>query len=165
MSANRANIYWHLENQIPSEDRRAIGMVYEKMVDVSAAEIIFLKDVPKELVAAPGAGKVLEFISAVIFLDYGTTVYTGGGNLTILYNSGSAVSDLVANSELINENEDTYENIGALAGAANQSLDVNTALELTVANADHAAGGGGTLKVAISYRIHDFNEKHPRFDN
>lgn len=163
MSANRSNIAWHLENQIPGTDHRAIGMVYEKMVDVSAAEIILLKDVPKELVAAPGAGKVLEFVSAVIFLDYGTTQYTDGGDLSI-QNSDTDVSTTIDKDSLINEDEDTYGKLYAKE-ADDQVFVTNTVLELTVASADHAAGGGGTLKVAISYRIHDFNEKHPRFDN
>ena len=75
MSANRSNIAWHLENQIPREDQRAIGMVYEKIVELTSAEILALFTTAKELVEAPGVGKVLEFVSGVFFIDIrcGTT--------------------------------------------------------------------------------------------
>ncbi|UCF48291.1 MAG: hypothetical protein JSU89_14165, partial [Myxococcales bacterium] len=39
-------------------------------VEVTSAEILALNSTPKTLVPAPGAGKVLEFISAILILDY-----------------------------------------------------------------------------------------------
>jgi len=59
-------------------------------VSISNAEIKALRATPKSLVAAPGAGKVLEFVGAVLIHDYGTNVLTeAGDNLGIKYTNGS----------------------------------------------------------------------------
>lgn len=163
MSANRANIAWHLENQIPGDDRRAIGMVYEKIVELTSAEILALYTTPKELVEAPGAGKVIEFMSACLFLDHGGTDYAAGGDLVIQTITGNvAVSDVSPAAEFMNLSADAYEIIQALSDST--SVAVNDGLELTNGSANHTTGNG-TVKVSIMYRIHDFNTKHPRFDN
>jgi len=131
-----------------------IPILYKK-VFITSAEILLLYTTPKTLVDAPGTGKVIEYLSGVAFLDHGGTDYTAGGNLVIQsITSNTAVSDVVANTELINENEDTYESMQALS--ANVSLDVGEGLELTNASAVHATGNG-TLVIDIAYRIHDFS--------
>ena len=163
MSANRANIAWHLENQIPGTDRRAIGMVYEKLVEVSAAEILLLNTTPKVLVASPGAGKVIEFLSAVLFLDYSGTAFAAGGDLVIRSIGDIVVSDVSPAAEFMNLSADAYEVIQALSDST--SLAVNDGLELYNGSAVHTGGGTSTVKVLVRYCIHDFNEKHPRFDN
>jgi len=138
----------------PEEWKGQIPIRY-KRVEISSAEILLLYSTPKTLVAAPGAGKVIEFLSAVLFLNHGGTDYADGGNLVIqTATSNTAVSDVIANTELINEDEDTYEVLQALSD--NTSLDVNEGLELTNASAVHTTGNG-TLVVDIAYRIHDFN--------
>lgn len=164
MSANRSNIAWHLENQIPGTDRRAIGMVYEKLITLTAVQILLLYSAPVELVAAPGAGKVIEFLSAALFLDYSGTAFAAGGDLKIQTITGNVVvSDVSPASEFMNLSADAYEIIQALSDST--SVAVNDGLEITNATAVHTGGDTSTVKVSIMYRIHDFNEKHPRFDN
>jgi hypothetical protein len=61
-------------------------------VTVSSAEILALNATPKTLVAAPGAGKVLEFVSATLFFDATATAYAGiaaGEDLAIRFTDGS----------------------------------------------------------------------------
>jgi len=163
MSANRSNIAWHLENQIPGTDRRAIGMIYEKLVEVSAAELLLLNTVPKVLVESPGAGKVIEFLSAVFFLDWSGTDFADGGDLIIRSISDIVVSDAIPAADFMNLSADAYEVMQALS--ANTSLAVNDGLELYNDTQAHTGGGTSTVKVLVRYCIHDFNEKHPRFDN
>lgn len=139
---------------IKNEWKGEIPLRYER-IEISSAEILLLYSTPKTLVVAPGSGKVIEFVSAVMFLNHGGTDYAGGGNLVIqTITSNTSVSDLVANSELINENEDTYECVQALSD--NVSLDVNEGLELINASGVHTTGNG-VLVVDVAYRIHDFN--------
>ena len=46
-------------------------------VTLTAAQVTLLNTTPVTLVAAPGAGKALMLLDAVLFLDYATTAYDG----------------------------------------------------------------------------------------
>lgn len=158
MAANRANIGWYLDNQIGGEDDRITGRIYEKEVKLTSAEILDLYNTPKQLVVAPGTGKVIELLSAVFFLNFGVQ-YTGGGALTIrTITAGAAVSEDIAAGDLINHDDDIYRaaNSALCADGADVELAANDGLELYNATAVHA-DGTGTLTVKIMYRIHDFN--------
>lgn len=70
-----------------------------------------LRATPQTLVAAPGAGKVLEFVSAELYLDYGgTNVFTeSAANLAVKYNNGSGVqvSQTIESTGFIDQSADT----------------------------------------------------------
>lgn len=162
MPANRATIAWHLENQIPRENQRAIGMVYEKLVSVSSAEILALFTTAKELVAAPGVGSVLEFISATFFIDYNSATYTTRGDLTVnLATTGTAVSNTLDAADLVQKTADTYVLL-AVKDDEETVLQDNEALELRCATGNPLVGDS-PIWVSILYRIHDFSSDNPRF--
>lgn len=162
MSANRSNIYWHLENQILGEDQRAIGMVYEKIVELTAAQILLLYTTPVELVEAPGANKIIQFLSAALFLDHSGTDFAAGGDLKVQTITGNVVvSDVSPASEFMNLTVDSYEIMQVLSDSV--SVAVNDGLEITNASAVHTGGGTSTVKVAVRYCIHDFSGENPRF--
>jgi len=156
MAANRATIGWYLTNQIGGENDRITGRVYEKTITITTAELLALRASPKELVAAPGIGKVLQFMGAVGFLDYNSATYTANGELTIRYtdNSGTAVSDAVANSALFHQADDCYEEFAILS--AETELTVNAALVLSEGTGE-ATTGDSPITIKIFYRILDFN--------
>ncbi len=137
-----------------NEWKDEIPILYKRVL-VTSAEILLLYSTPKTLVDAPGSGKVVEFLSAVFFLDHGGTDYAAGGAAVIQTITGNtAVSDAVAAGTLINASADVY--VVAQALSAEVALDVNQGLELTNASAVHTTGNG-ILFVNIAYRIHDFN--------
>ncbi len=139
---------------IKNEWKGEIPLRYER-IEVSSAEILLLYTTPKTLVVAPGPGKVLEFVSAVFFLNHGGTDYAAGGAAVIQTITGNtAVSDAIAAGTLINASADAY--VVAQALSAEVALDVNQGLELTNASAVHTTGNG-VLVVNVAYRIHDFN--------
>lgn len=75
----------------------AAVVVLQKSVDVivSSAEILALNATPKQLVAAPGAGKVLLLDRAIFFLDYNSAAYTGvaaGEDWNISYENASGLA-------------------------------------------------------------------------
>lgn len=157
---NRANLVYNVKNQIADSDGDYAGRIYEREVDISAAEILLLHTVPKELVPAPGALKVIEFLSMVAYLTVGTVVYADGGALTVRTITGDAdISEDIAAADLINHATSVCRaaNSDLCAGGADTDLAINDGLELYVATQQHTGGGGGTLKVKIMYRIHDFN--------
>ena len=162
MSANRSNIAWHLENQLLGQDSRAIGMIYEKIVDVSSAELLALSTTPKELVEAPGADKVVELLSAVFFVDYNSAAYATYGDLTInLHTTGTAISNTLDLADLLAKTADTYVRL-PVADDEETVLQDNEALELRVATGNPVTGDS-PIKVALQYRIHDFGGENPRF--
>ncbi len=74
----------------------------EQFVDVTVttAELLALFATPKELVAAPGAGRFLLFTGAFLFLDFNAAAYAGiaaGEDLQISYTNGAG--QLVAQIE------------------------------------------------------------------
>lgn len=169
--SNRSNIAWHLENQIPREDDRAIGMIYEKRVELTNAEIKALRASPKELVEAPGAGKLIEFVSAVLFMDYGSEVLTEStDNLAIEYDDGTGepVCTTIETTGFLTASADQIMIAVpiVLAGTVTALANVNKNLVLINTGDGEIAGNASadtTMMVQISYRILDFNTAHPRF--
>ena len=137
----------------PEEWKGQIPLRYER-VEISSAEILALETTAKVLVPAPGAGKVVEFVSAVFFLDHGGTDYTGGANIVV--ETGSSGTNLSANlgTSLLQSSADAYAILGALE--AGVVTDVNEGLSLLNSSTTFATGNG-TLVVHVAYRIHDFN--------
>lgn len=119
-------------------------------VAVTSAELLALFTTPKELVAAPGAGYVLEFISAVFILDYGTATYATNGNLTIAHDT-TAVSDALAEGDFLFKTADSMSVVQALS--ADVILAENKAINLTLATGNPATGDG-VVRVKVAYRKH-----------
>jgi len=156
MAANRANIGWYLDNQIGGEDDRLTGRIYDKIITLTSAEILALNTTAKELVAAPGTGKVLEFISGVVFLDYGTTTYASYGHLIARTGTtNTQLSETLNKSHLVHRVADHYEVLRRLT-SDNARLDDNESIELHASDGNPITGNG-TIKIKVTYCIHDFN--------
>lgn len=125
-------------------------------VTVSSAELLALAATPKELVAAPGAGNFIQFLSAQLVLDYNSAAYVeSGDNFAIRYTDGTGVivSDAIETTGFIDQTADTITNaipiadaIVAATGAVDQALVLhNTGSEITT--------GDSPVYVTIAYRI------------
>ena len=108
------------------------------------------------LVPAPGAGKVLEFTSAVLINEYDTAAYTAGGNTTINIGAGgAALSGLVSNANFIQATADKIIQLLPL-DATFLTLTENTSLNLVSASAPTNPGtAAGEFHYKVSYRIHN----------
>lgn len=116
-------------------------------VTLSSAEILALAVVPKTLIVAQGAGKLIRVLAVTMRLNYGTATYTGGA-LRVYYTSGG--SFIVTNSTYTNTSTVIYN--PALSStqvftvsAENDSLIMDAASAVTV--------GDGSLDVYISYIV------------
>ena len=132
-----------------------VATVKYAAVEISSAEILALYTTPKGLVAAPGAGKILEFISLLLAYDYGTVAYTIGTatNLQVKYTdaSGAAVSVTQAVTGMIDQATDQLRALDKLEASVTPV--VNAALVLTLAVANPTAGNG-TIHAKVAYRVH-----------
>jgi len=126
-----------------------------KEVTLTASDIANLNATPYTIVEAPSSGKIVEFISAVIIYDYGTTQFTGGGSLVFQQSTtGNDYSVSVASSQLTAAG-DSISFVPAFAGDYFESDPAeNDAIVLTNGTAPFAAGDG-VLRVKINYRVHN----------
>ena len=65
--------------------QHSLGVPVEDAISVSSAEILALHSDGKQLVAAPGAGKIVQIRWATISYTFGTVEYTGGGGILFRY--------------------------------------------------------------------------------
>ena len=130
-------------------------------VSLTAAQVKVLRATPFELVAAPGAGKVLEFVSAILKLNYGSEVFTeSADNLVIEYDDGAAaiVSQVIESTGFIDQGADTQSNALPSVDAIDASADVENKNLALFNNGDGEIAGNAsddsTLDVHITYRVH-----------
>jgi len=111
-----------------------------------------------EIIPAPGAGKVIELVSAQLRYNYdGANAYTAANGLTL--NVGAvAVSDLIA-ATFLQGTADRYACVQALSAEINQALSAvtNKALYLQEGTANPTGSGveDDTLKIVVTYRVRD----------
>lgn len=128
-------------------------------VSISAAAVATLRATPVSLVAAPGAGKVLEFVSVVFLLDYTAPGFTeSADNLAVKYENGSgaAASQTVECTGFIDQTADTItvglaknDAIVAKTGCENKALVLHN-----TGDGEFGGSGGSTLRVKVAYRTH-----------
>lgn len=107
------------------------------------------------LVAAPGAGYALEFISAVLIYDYDTAAYTGGGDDNVIQNGSTATAftAAIAGADLLEAASDKMVQVNALS-ATDQVLVANMAISLKGTALTQPGTAAGVLRCHVSYRIH-----------
>lgn len=125
-------------------------------VTVSTGELLALATSPKQLVAAPGADKFIEFLGAKLILNYNSIVYTeAGDNLGIKYENaaGVQVSSTCEMTGFIDQAADMVTSITPTNNAiVAASGCVNKALVLDNLGSNFAAGNS-PIDVQIRYRV------------
>jgi hypothetical protein len=129
-------------------------------VEISNAELDGLQGSAKELVAAPGANQLLEFVSAMLILDYGTAAFTeSADNMAIEYDNGSAVaaSETIESTGFIDQGADTITRAIPVKDPIDAAADIVNKNLALINNGDGEFGAGGTttMTVIITYRVHD----------
>jgi len=103
------------------------------------------------LVAAPGAGKALELVSAVLVYTFDTAAYTGGANdLTIQDNSGTPFTGAITTASLLGAGFDSIVKVNFLA-AAGVSLLENAPLALVGTPYTNPGTADGILDVIVTW--------------
>jgi hypothetical protein len=139
-----------------------VSLIKYATINLTNVNIKALRATPITLVVAQGANKVIEFVSALLFLDYGTNVLTETtDNLAVKFENGSGaiVSQAIEATGFIDAAADTVTSalpkidaIVAAASAANKALVLHN-----TGDGEYAgnAGADTTMKVKVAYRVHD----------
>jgi hypothetical protein len=130
-------------------------------VVVANAELKALRATPKTLVAAPGVGRVLELVSAVLHFDAGANVLVeANANLAVKYQGAAGVqaSQTIETTGFVDQATDqiTYglpklDPIVARAGSENQPLVLHN---LGAGEFTGNAANDAVLRMKIAYRVH-----------
>lgn len=130
------------------------GLQYAEGV-LTPAEILNLNTAAKVLVPSPGAGKVLEFIAAVLILDYESAAYATNGDISVANETGTALSNDVLLANLLAKTADAIVRINALnPDDTGVELVEDEAIELVCATGDPITGNS-PVRYKIMYRVHE----------
>lgn len=129
----------------------AIGAIQTAQVSLSSAQLLALNATPIQIVAAPGAGKVLSLVSAMYDYTFVTTAYSGSNPATLALGP-SADDQLDAGIAPASTSVSFIGLTAASASTGDVTANVdNAGMYLTVASA--LTLGNGTLKVTANYLV------------
>ena len=125
--------------------------IYSATVSLNTTQIKALNTTPVLIVAAPGAGKYIEVISATSELTFVTAAYTTNTSL-ILINTGATNYQMIVSS-LSATVSSTYKFVGSnFTPTTATQIIANAALNVSVLTGNPATGAG-TVKIKVLYRI------------
>ncbi len=127
---------------------------------LTSAQVKALRATPIAVVPAPGVGKSLEFVSALLQLNYGTNAFTGPQNLAVKYKDGASaqVSQNITGTGFIDQAGDMVTSVLAkVDGIATRAVAENMPLVLHNLGAAEITGNAAAdclLHVKVLYRVH-----------
>jgi hypothetical protein len=158
MANNRAFLTHDIENSLEDGEGKIAGKIYERTIEISSAEIKTLRASPKVLVPAPGSGRLIEFISAVLRVDSTDTVYTEStDNLVIEYSSGTDLTGAIETTGFIDQSTNEIRRVVTTWTTGDLEVQINKAVQLFNTGDGEYAAGTGVMTVTTLYRLHDFN--------
>src|SRR5215475_5713246 len=150
-----------LQGQLITYGADLSNAIRYRKVTLTNAQIKALNATPKELVAAPGSNRMIEFVSAILKLNAGTNVLTeSADNLAIRYTgvAGVTVTEAIEATGFVDASVDTFTNavpkldtIVAATGALGEKLVLHN-----TGNGEYGgnAAADATMEVHILYRLH-----------
>jgi len=119
-------------------------------VSLSAAQIKTANSVPIALISAPGAGKAIEVISALVNFQYGTVAFDSGSTAFELQ-INTATTHQFLSSGFLNGTSNVFTRMGEVSSSTTQIM-ANEPLNFALSGAD-ATVGDSTIDLYINYRI------------
>lgn len=140
-------------NSIVSDDLHP-NTIQMAEVAITPAQMLAARATPITLVAAPGAGYVLEFVSAIFIYDYAAAFTESADNAAIRYTNGSgtAVSLTLETTNLLDA---TADKISVLSPVGTDPLLTENAALVFHNTGDGEWGGTGSpCRIKVAYRVH-----------
>ncbi len=133
-----------------TDDTVAPGEIQHITVTIPSASILTGNSAPFELIPAPGAGKIINVLSAVSKIIFGTVAYATNPNYNIRYNLTTATlfQTSALNYSQTKYNVETRDAPGGLNAADIE----NTSIVFFVQTGNPTAGDG-TITISLQYII------------
>lgn len=140
---------------VVSSANLSADLIQTIQVNLSALDIVSMNSTPIEVIPTPGAVSAIQFISAILIYDFDIAAYTDGGNVTINYTGGAAVSDIVSAANSFASATDEITGFSALVVAGGAPILANTGLSITNDTTDFVNPGtaAGVGRLIINYRV------------
>ena len=129
-------------------------------ISLTSQVVKALRATPQTIVAAQGAGTVIEFVSGLVCLDYGTNVFTESADNLALYYAGETVgiSEVIESTGFIDQAADMVIEVRPTSSAAKAATAaVNKAITVKNTGDGEIAGNAANdsvLRFKIAYRVH-----------
>lgn len=145
--------YDRLVNSVQSDDLHP-NTVQMAEVAITAAEMLALRATPKTLVAAPGAGYVLEFISATAIYDYSAVFTETSDDLVVRFTDGSGAiaSTTLDTTGFLDQTSDQIRTHKAIS--TDLTPVANSPLVLHNSGNGEFGGTGSPVRYKVAYRVH-----------
>lgn len=123
-------------------------------VAVSISEMKNLVATNKELVPAPGAGKVLQFLGATVIYDYAAAYTESGNNLAVNYTNaaGAVASEVLEGTGLWDATSDQIRHM--VPAVVAPVVVANAALTLDMQGSGELGGTGSPVRIKVMYAVH-----------
>ncbi len=148
-----------IADNVVAEEHVAAALIQVDTVNIAATAVKTLNATPVELVAAPGADKLLQFLGAVIVYDYGSEVLTeSADNLDIEYDGGTGakVATTIESTGFLDQAADQVAVIPPIVVAGTNTAAANVNKNLVLLSNEGDFGGNASddcqLTIRISYR-------------
>jgi hypothetical protein len=134
-------------------------VLHQVSVPITAAEVKGLRAAPMTIISAAGLDTIVEFVSAVFVMDYGSEVFTEtADNLVIEYEDGRDISEAIETTGFLDQNADQVAIINAAdVPTMTAAAAVNKAVQL-FNTGDGEIGGNASedtvLTLKITYKVH-----------
>lgn len=154
----------HLSRTLPSFDRSLPnvsglvefpdldpGILQAVQITLTSAQILALNTTPITLVAAQGAGTIIDIETITASLVFGTIAYTGAHNIEVRFTNGSgakAATDI--GSTFLDSSASALDQVGGVTSEVTPVA--NAAIVLSVPTANPAAGDS-TIRLTCFYRV------------
>lgn len=135
------------------DDTREAAGIYIAELEIATADVLTLNGTPLEIVAAPGAGKVIEVISASRKLTFNSIVYATNTRLALIHDTATDVLVEWGNAGLNASVTNILQGAINLATAATDTQLIENKAVMVTVEIGEATAGNSDIKVYVVYRI------------
>lgn len=126
-------------------------------VPLTLSQLQTLNTIPVQILAAQGAGTLIEVQSCVLDLKRGSAAFTGGGTVTIGWGATSATTAAaatIASTVFTTFAASQMISVAGVLPVTAATLTLNLPLWVSAGSGDFASGTGATGVLDCAYRVH-----------